>query len=593
VVKDEHWPANPIDRFILARLEGEGLRPAPAAPPAALLRRASYDLTGLPPSPTEVQAFLVNSDPQALTKITERMLGSRAYGEHWARHWMDVARYADSAGYELDYLFTESWKYRDWLIRSFETNKPLARFIEEQIAGDQLWPASADAADGSLFLTIGPRRHEGGIQRAREREYEWFTDLTDTTGSVFLGSTLACSRCHDHKFDPFTQRDYYGMQAIFADSEMDEKHQGGKGENAANPATLHVIPRKKPITLNILRRGELDSPLGEATPAFPAILAGDSSLASDSTARRSALAHWLTAPQNPLTARVLANRIWQWHFGAGLVRTPNDFGRQGDPPTHPELLDWLASELISSGWDLHHIHRLILDSATYRMSSMAEGDAIPRDSDCRLLSHFPRRRLSAEELRDAMLSVAGTLNPKAFGPPVVPPVEKNELSGLRNTHWDVTPDVSEHRRRSVYLIVRRSVKPGFFDAFNAPDTAGSCAVRDRSVLPSQALTLLNSRQSLSIARELAGRLWRESEGDAARAAERATLLLFGRPITTEEREGAVKFLAARETEWSRHHPTGDALPSGAGTIPVPSARGAAWVEWCLALLNTNEFVTID
>ena len=410
---------------------------------------------------------------------------------------------------------------------------------------------------------------------------------------MFLGSTLACSRCHDHKFDPFTQHDYYGMQAIFADSEMEEKHQGGKGENAANPATLHVIARKKPIMLSVLRRGELDSPLGEARPAFPAILAGATAPASDSSTRRSAAAHWLTAPENPLTARVMVNRIWQWHFGAGLVRTPNDFGRQGEAPTHPELLDWLASELISSGWDLHHIHRLILDSATYRMSSMADGEAISRDSDGRLLSHFPRRRLSAEELRDAMLSVAGSLNPKAFGQPVVPPVEKNELAGLRNTHWDVTADQAEHRRRSVYLIVRRSVKPGFFDAFNAPDTAGSCAVRDRSVLPSQALTLLNSRQSLNVARGLAGRLWLEINVEAGRASEKATLQLFERPITMDERDGAVKFLAAREMEWSRHHPAADVLPTGAGEIPVLPARGAGWVEWCLALLNTNEFVAID
>jgi hypothetical protein len=290
---------------------------------------------------------------------------------------------------------------------------------------------------------------------------------------------------------------------------------------------------------------------------------------------------------------VIVNRIWQWHFGAGLVRTPNDFGTQGERPTHPELLDWLASELISSGWDLRHLHRLILDSAAYRMSSVAEGEAQSRDADGRLMSHFSRRRLSAEELRDAMLLAAGELNPKAFGEPVVVPVEKSELAGLRNTHWDVTPDPAEHRRRSVYLIVRRSVKPGFFDAFNAPDTAGSCAMRDRSVLPSQALILLNSKQSLGLARDLAGRLWRESEGDANRAVGRAWLLLFSRSATSEERDSAVKFIAAREAEWSGHHRAGDALPAQAGNHPPAAARGAAWVEWCLALLNANEFIYVD
>jgi hypothetical protein len=289
----------------------------------------------------------------------------------------------------------------------------------------------------------------------------------------------------------------------------------------------------------------------------------------------------------------MVNRIWQWHFGAGLVRTPNDFGRQGEMPTNPELLDWLACELISSGWDPHHIHRLILDSATYRMGSVVGAEAALRDPDARLLSHFPRRRLSAEELRDAMLAVAGDLNAKAFGPPVVPPVEKNELAGLRNTHWDVTPDSAEHRRRSVYLVVRRSVKPGFFDAFNAPETATSCALRDHSILPSQALTLLNSRQSLTMARDLAGRLWRESDGDAHRAVDRAWLLLFGRPAAPDNRDGAVQFLQAREAEWSRHHPTGEALPANAGDRPPASAQGAAWVEWCLALLNANEFIYVD
>jgi hypothetical protein len=624
-VKDAHWPRNPIDRFILARLEREGLKPAAVASPQVLLRRMTYDLTGLPPTPADVKAVDQHSDAVAWKTRADRMLASQAYGEQWARHWMDVARYADSAGYELDYSFTESWKYRDWLIRSFQSNKPLDRFIQEQIAGDQLWPDSQDAADAALFLTIGPRRHEGGIQRAAEREYEWFTDLTDTTGSVFLGSTLACTRCHDHKFDPFTQRDYYGMQAIFADSQLDEKHIGN-GDNASQPASLRVAPREKPANVHILRRGELESPLAEAPPALPAILPGGGELTSSSITptpvlryseepdrtpknpalrstsepassantpttkplantgsphRRAILANWLTSKDNPLVARVLVNRIWQWHFGAGLVRTPSDFGRQGEPPTHPELLDWLASELISSGWDLRHLHKLILESATYRMASTVDPEVMAHDPDGRLFTHFPRRRLNAEELRDAMFAVAGDLNPKAFGPPVVPPVEASELSGLSNKHWDVTPDASEHRRRSVYLVVRRSIKPAFFDAFNAPDTISSCAMRDRSVVPSQALTLLNSNDALSRARALAARLWRDSDGDPSRAAETAWLLLFGRPITADERQAAVQFLADRQRDWQRHAGVADRAPRG------------AWVEWCLALLNANEFIYVD
>lgn len=591
-VRNEKWPVNAIDRFVLARLEREGLAPASQASAAVLLRRVSFDLTGLPPSVEQINAFVARGD-KAWQETTEQLLASRAYGEQWARHWMDVARYADSAGYELDYQFTEAWKYRDYLIRSFQSNKPLDRFIHEQIAGDQMWPGSSDAADGALFLAIGPRRHEGGIQRAAEREYEWFTDLADTTGAVFLGSTLACSRCHDHKFDPFTQRDYFGLQAIFADSELEEKHVGPKPGDAVKPASLRAIPRKNPTTLKVLRRGELDAPLEDAPPALPAFLPDGGKLRAEGSARRSTLAHWLTSPRNPLTARVMVNRVWQWHFGAGLVRTPNDFGVQGERATHPELLDWLASELICSGWDLHHLHRLILDSATYRMSSICDEQSQARDADGRLLSHFPRRRLTAEELRDSMLAVAGKLNPKAFGEPVVVPVEKSELAGLNNMHWDVTRDPSEHLRRSIYLIVRRSVKLNFFDAFNAPDTAGSCAVRDRSVVALQALTLLNGPQSLDVARGLAGRLWRESEGDADRAVSRAWPLLFGRAATDAERSGASKFLAMREADWLAHRAPDGALPTDCGDhLPAP-ARGAAWVEWCLALLNANEFIYVD
>ena len=599
----------------------------------------TYDLTGLPPTPADIKALDHHSDPAAWESMADRMLASQAYGEQWARHWMDVARYADSAGYELDYSFTEAWKYRDWLIRSFQSNKPLDRFIQEQIAGDELWPDSPEAADAALFLTIGPRRHEGGIQRAAQREYEWFTDLTDTTGSVFLGSTLACTRCHDHKFDPFTQKDYYGMQAIFADSQLNEKH-SGKGDNAAQPASLRAAPREKPATIHILRRGELESPLGEAPPALPAILPGGGALKDDfknptpvlryaeepdraptnpalrrtsepasrvklasvanppttrplakdsSPHRRAILANWLTSKDNPLVARVLVNRIWQWHFGAGLVRTPSDFGRQGEPPTHPELLDWLASELIASNWDLRHLHKLILESATYRMASTVDPEVMAHDPDGRLFTHFPRRRLTAEELRDAMYAVAGDLNPKGFGPPVVPPVEASELAGLRNTHWEVTPDVSEHRRRSVYLVVRRSIKPAFFDAFNAPDTTSSCAMRDRSVVPSQALTLLNSNDALSRARALATRLWRDADGDPSRAAEGAWLLLFGRQITADERQAAVQFLADRQRDWQRH----PLAAHGRQNHAMEKAPGGAWVEWCLALLNANEFIYLD
>ena len=594
-VKNSSWVCNPIDNFILARLESADLQPAPPAPPESLLRRVSFAITGLPPAPAELAAFEAKHDDAAYAALLERLLSSTSYGERWARHWMDLARYADSAGYELDYLFTHSWRYRDWLVKSFAANKPMDRFIQEQIAGDELWPGNEDAADGALFLIIGPRRFEGGIQRTKERENEWLTDLADTTGAAFLGITLGCTRCHDHKFDPWTQDDYYGLEAIFADCEVHEERLRSKLPNKeASPAVLRIVPRAQPEVVQVLRRGEVEMPLREAAPSLPKSLPGGGPIA-DEKQRRAALAHWLTSDRNPLVARVLVNRVWQWLFGQGLVRTPNDFGRQGEPPSHPELLDWLASELISSGWDLRHIQRLILQSATYRQSSMASDAARAADPGRRLLAAFPRRRLEAGELRDALLAVSGTLNAKSFGPPVIPPVESWALAALRNTHWEPTTDESEWRRRSLYLITRRSMKLPFFEAFNAPDATNSCPARDSTVVPSQALTLLNSPDTLTHARALAGRLWTESGGDTAKAAGLAWQLVFNREIRPDESARALDFLEAREAAWQKSPPTPEALPTGlAASAPtLPNARGAAWVEWCLALLNANEFVYVD
>ena len=593
-VRNAVWPRNAIDFFILERLERERLSPAPPASPEALLRRVRFGVTGLPPGPEELSPFVSQQDEGSYTALLDHLLSSTEYGERWARHWMDLARYADSAGYELDYPFSHAWRYRDWLVRSLAANKPMDRFIQEQIAGDELWPDSRDAADGALFLTVGPMRFEGGIQRTKEVENAWLTDLADTTGAAFLGLTMGCARCHDHKFDPLTQGDYYGLEAIFADSELKEEREGkGGGPNDTRPAFIHVAPREAPVIVQVLRRGEVEMPLREAPPALPAVLPGGGPL-PEGKHRRAELAKWLAAANNPLTARVLVNRVWQWHFGQGLVRTANDFGHQGEAPSHPELLDWLASELIASGWDLRHIQRLILDSATYRQSSIRSLEARSADPNNRLLSGFPRRRLEAEELRDAMLAVAGELNSKPFGPPVVPVVEPWALAALRNKNWSPVKNEREWRRRSLYLVVRRSIKLPFFDAFNSPDTMSSCSGRDCTIVASQALALFNSGDTLTHARALAGRLWMDSQGDAARAAAIAWPLMFCRPIRPEESERALFFLQDREAEWARSEPLESALPTGISPErPMPPALGAAWVEWCIALLNANEFVYVD
>jgi hypothetical protein len=591
-VQDQAWPRNAIDYFILARLEQAHLAPAPPASPEALLRRVSFGVTGLPPAREAVAEFAARHSDADYTAVLEKLLASTQYGEHWARHWMDLTRYADSAGYELDYLFTHAWRYRDWLVRSLAANKPMDRFIQEQIAGDELWPGVEEAEDGALFLSIGPMRHEGGIQRAKDRENEWLTDLADTTGSTFLGLTMGCTRCHDHKFDPLTQSDYYGLQAIFADSAL-KQERTGKDAKETSPAFIRAVLREPAGTVQVLRRGEVDLPLREAAPALPAVLPGGGPLPAEKL-RRAALARWLTEANNPLTARVLVNRVWQWHFGHGLVRTANDFGRQGEAPSHPELLDWLAGELIASGWDLRHLHRLILESATWRQSSLRSAEARGIDPEDRLLAGFPRRRLQAEELRDALLSVSGALNAKSFGPPVVPPLEPWALAALRNKNWEPTNDESERSRRSLYYVVRRSMKLPFFEAFNSPDNISSCAGRDSTVVASQALTLLNSADTLLHARTLAGRLWTQGHGDTPKAAELAWTLVFGRPIADAESRRALAFLQAREAEWTKAPPANNALPTGLPPdAPMPAARGAAWVEWCLALLNTNEFVYVD
>ncbi len=584
-VKNALWPRTPIDFFVLEHLESEGLQPAPEASPERLRRRMAFGITGLPPAAGE-------SPPADLESEREAWLSSVQHGEHLARHWMDVARYADSAGFELDNPFSHAWQYRDWLVRSFSSNKPLDRFIHEQIAGDELWPGDDEAKAGVLFLSIGPIKiQSAGIKRPEEDENERLTDLVDTTGSAILGLTLSCTRCHDHKFDPLTQNDYYGIQALFADSKRVVSKENQK--EATAPISIWLQQNTTPALVKVLRRGELEMPIRDATPCLPAVFPGGGAV-ENPVFGRSALALWLTRPDHPLTARVMVNRIWQWYFGKGLVLTAGDFGSQGESPSHPELLDWLASELTSNHWDLRHIERLILNSATYRQSSIPSTAVKEADPEGRLLGAFPRRRLQAEELRDALLSVSGKLNLTPFGPPTTPPVEPWALAALRNKNWSPTKDESELARRSLYLIVRRSIKLPFFDAFNSPDTVNCCSARESTVVASQALTLLNSDDSLHFSRALAGRLWRESKGDATQATRLVWRWLFGRDPGSLEHQKAKAFLLAREAAWSKTTPAAKALPSGIDAAqPVPAQTGAAWVEWCLALINSNEFAYVD
>jgi hypothetical protein len=591
-VRRAGWVRNPIDAFVLARLETAGLSPPPAADPLVLLRRLHFDLTGIPPTPDEIDSFRKDAKADldaALRRTIDRLLANPQHGERWARHWLDVARYADSAGYELDSTYGSAWRYRDYVIRSLNSDKPLDRFLQEQVAGDELWPDSEEAKIATGLCTVGPYPFEGGIARPKVIEYKRLTDIADTVGSALLGLTVGCARCHDHKFDPISQADYFGLQAIFAGSEL----RGIKisGDRREDNGTMRVLGnRTEPPPTHLLRRGELDAPGAEVRPALPHRLPGVGSFgvpAKKAEGRRTALARWLVAKENPLPARVLANRIWQWHFGKALVRTPNDFGVQGEPPTHPELLDYLASELVASGWSMRHLDRLILDSATYRMASTATAEAATKDPDHRLLSRYPRRRLESEIVWDHLHAAAGTLNPKMFGPAVVPPVDADVLKTLLNARRKVTEDPAERQRRGIYLVVRRSLPLPLFETFNMAGSVESCPARQNTVVAGQALSLLNNVAIVELTRTLAGRLLRECPDDPHAQVRRAWLLVFSRHATAEEETQALDFLTRREAS------LGSARPPLAPIGAPPSAHGGALAEWCLALVNVNEFLYVD
>jgi hypothetical protein len=604
------WSANPIDRFIRARQRQHGLRPAGPADRYTLLRRVTFDLTGLPPTPAEMDAFLADHSPAAWAHVVDRLLASPHYGERWGRHWLDVVRYADTGGFEVDYRYRGAWRYRDYVLRSLNANKPWGRFLCEQVAGDELWPRDKDAVTATGLYCVGPVLGESAMVTS-QLEYEWLTDAADTTGAAFLGLTVGCARCHDHKYDPLTQKDYFALQAVFAASDrpfpdkvrlLRIKALNGLLSDAPVPKKfLHdprctlrtekqvgfrLFHRKRPWPVRRLRRGEVGKPRETMAPAVPAALHHTRSTSDwarvPAAGRRAALAKWLTAPDNPLVARVLVNRVWGWHFGQGLVRTPNDFGSQGEPPTHPELLDWLARDFTAHGGDLKRLHRLILLSRTYRQRSVAAGVGLKADPENRLLWHFPRRRLEGEAIRDSLLACAGTLNRRAFGPPVVPPLSRQELAGLfdAKTKWPVTRDAAEHTRRSVYLLVRRTFVYPLFAAFDPPEVMTSCPRRTPTVVPAQALALLNSPLARAQAAAFARRLLRECGDRPGQLVARAWRLAFGRPVTPEEAGRARKFLRQRTAAHS-------------GPKRKRSPRQAAVADLCLALFNANEFVYVD
>jgi len=672
--EEKHWSFQPVVRPA-NRHSIDAFLPAsrPEASKTALIRRVTFDLTGLPPTPGEVDAFLKDDSPDAYGKLIDRLLASPRYGERWGRHWLDLARYADTNGYEFDEPRPDAWRYRDYVIKSFNDDKPFDRFIIEQLAGDEAFPGNRDALIATGFNLLGPDMTDSSDQL--QRRHNTLNDMTDTAALAFLGLTIGCARCHDHKFEPIPQADYFRLQAFFqaatfrkdlpvstpeeqaarkkVHAEYDEatkdiflqiavveqphrtklyeaklaklsaeaqtahrtapdKRSGGQQElvrdtqrlvnvsdaevaklltddekamvRAMNnfitgfafkkpplaPIAMGLTDSAKPEKTFILERGELANRGAEVQPGFPRALFDGK--AADVPGRRLALAKWIASKDNPLTARVIVNRLWQHHFGEGLVRTPSDFGLRGERPTQPQLLDWLAAELVHpspqppprsgegepipsppsllgkgagglGSWSLKRLHKLIMMSATYKQSRTKP------------------IRLEGEAVRDALLFVSGTLNPKAGGPGVVLPEASAPAGGSRAV--PATTDKSEYTRRSVYLFSRRNLRLPFLEAFDLPDSNLSCPKREKSTTAPQALSLLNSPEVKAAATAMSDRLMKNAKTDAERI-DLAYRIALGRPPTDTERDRAAKFL-----------------------------QDSPLSELCRGLFNLNEFVYVD
>jgi hypothetical protein len=588
---DQKWAAHPIDAFVLKKLQEQGLTPATAASRLTLVRRVYLDLTGLPPTPEATKAFLADRSPKAYEALVDRLLASPEYAERQARHWLDVVRFAESDGFEYDTHRSEAWQYRDYVIRSLAADKPYDQFLTEQLAGDEMDPANREMLVAASFNRLGPFRKNAGNQDKAYIRNEILTEMTNVVGSAFLGVTLGCARCHDHKFDPIRHTDYYRMQSFFATTEQHdipmsteaekvdwqkrtdavkkeladlrkklkettgpEKAQieqiiGVKEKQLPEPLPELKTVRSDPksyFPVHVLERGSSDMPTAKmGMRPLGVLLPDDAAEWGEAIPEpRRKLAAWITDPHNPLTSRVLANRLWQSHFGAGIVATPNDFGRMGARPTHPELLDWLANELVANGWRQKPLHRMMVLSNTYRQAAVAvpSAAAMEKDPRNRFLWNYSRRRLQAEEMRDAMLQSAGLLNPQRFGPSVIPPIEAELVNLLyKPDQWAVTPDVAQHNRRSVYLFQKRNMRMPFMEVFDSPDTLLSCARRESSTHAPQALELLNGPVTRQVSVALAERL---AKLPANQRIDRAFELVFNRPPVPKERAAAVRFLAA-------------------------------------------------
>jgi Protein of unknown function (DUF1553)/Protein of unknown function (DUF1549)/Planctomycete cytochrome C len=552
-VTRKDWPRTPIDRFVLRKLEAEGLAPRPEADRRTLIRRLRFDLTGLPPTPEEVDDFLNDGSPDAYDRLVDRLLGSPDHGVRWARWWLDLARFGESNGFEHDEFRPGAYRYRDWVVGALNRDLPYDEFACLQLAGDVLKPNDPQAIEASGFLVAGAfdavgQNQVSQVMKAVVRGDE-LEDIIGTVGQTFLGLTVNCARCHDHKFDPIRQTEYYRFA-----SSLDGVRQGERDLSSLAPEAItgkgrkaYVVKPREPGVMKVQLRGNPAEP-GEVVSA-----GGIASLASTSAdfglppdapegERRKRLAHWIADPRNPLFSRVVVNRLWQAHFGVGLVETPSDLGFSGGVPSNPELLDWLASELVAKGWSLKAIHRLIVTSAAYRQASTLDPGGMAKDSGDRTLWRKAPMRLEAEMVRDAMLAISGRLD-KTLGGPSFFDQTVTRASGTNiETHVEVDPSKPGLGRRTLYRAWVRGGRSGLLDAFDCPDPSTTAPRRAVTTTPIQALALMNNSLVLYLSDTFADRLAREAGPDAGSQVDRAFRLAFGRKPDVEERDRALKLV---------------------------------------------------
>ncbi|NOV29833.1 DUF1549 and DUF1553 domain-containing protein [Methylomonas sp. ZR1] len=719
-VQQKDWVRTPIDAFVLAPLEAKGIKPSQDTDRASFIRRATLDVWGVIPTPEEVDSFVNDKSPDAYEKLADRLLASPKYGERQGRKWLDLARYADSTGFQNDNDRLNMWRYRDYVINSFNQDKPYSRFIQEQLAGDELWPGDEQALVATGFMAQFP--DNSNSRDLVQRKYQITTDITDTVGKVVLGQTVECARCHNHKFDKISQKDYFSLQSFFANIAPVDNIPAKKGEVEKayeqqyakwEEATKEIRAKKKAIIdthreealkyhkeryltdsreaifkpkeqwnardrwvnhrlANVTDEGSLESyfrekgestdaktrdpkiaeqwaelekldkelkkfndlkpttssntisamtelghpdappsyvfavgdhekPLEEVQPAFPEAITDekpDIKPLPFSSGRRSALAKWITSPTNPLTARVFTNRIWDQYFGKGIVTTVSDFGKAGQKPTHPELLDYLASKFVNDGWSVKKLHREILLSSVYRQSSDYREDVAKADGENQWLAVFPRQRLEAEQVRDSLLAAAGKLEEKVGGPSVYPPLPKaiNTASGnfQGDPAWKTSKDVHDQNRRSLYIFTRRSIPYPILDSFNMASPQEAHSKREVTTTPLQALTLYNSELIFDWSKSLAGRVINEAGEDEEDRISRLYQILFARQPKDDEKESLQAFLNEQEAIIRAKAADGKFevnVPAGVKDKPLGDpVRAAAFVDLVHVVANSNEFI---